>query len=294
MKGLILKLLIIFIILFSTVLQFSKTKRIENYIVEEKLNRFKIPNIIYRTHKTKDVCEPMYQACHKKWIELNPDYSLIWYDNKECDNYLEDLIYSKDIFLSSNINRILNCYKKIKPGSFKADIWRLIILYDKGGIYVDSYASPFVSIEKMLNSINSINDISLITVRDCVCNGIDNGIHNGFIMSTPRNSHIKNYILKILENIENNYYGNHCLEVTGPILMYNSLLETLSPFGINKLKVGCNGNIYLYDFEWGPYQNVKDIKGRNIFCKKYSILHQLYVLIMRRGYSKMWKHREIY
>lgn len=284
--------LIIFLILFP----FALKKEIENYTVDYKLKKFNIPNLIYRTHKTKNVCLPMYKYCHEKWIKLNPDYSMIWFDNKECEKYLENLKYSKNTFLSLNANRILECYNKIKPGAYKADLWRLIILYDKGGVYVDSYASPFVSIDEMLNSINSIDDISLITVRDCICKGIDHGIHNGFMISTPENLYIKNCISEILSNIESNYYGFNPLSITGPICMYDSFLETIREKDgeINKLKIGCNKDLYLFEFEWGPYQNIKNIRGEKILCKKYSILHQLYVASGGKGYSQMWRKGKVY
>ena len=37
----------------------------------------------------------------------------------------------------------------------------------------------------------------------------------------PGNELLKKAINKIVENVENNFYGNHCLEPTGPKLLSN-------------------------------------------------------------------------
>ncbi len=45
-----------------------------------------IPKIIYLCYKTKDI--PDYII--PKWKELNPDYTIILYDNQDCINFLRD------------------------------------------------------------------------------------------------------------------------------------------------------------------------------------------------------------
>ena len=75
-----------------------------------------IPLIIHRSYNNRYTHQKMFNACHQKWIELNPNYQVIWYTYTQ-----------RDIFVKDFNKRVYNAYKLIKPGAFKADIWRLCI-----------------------------------------------------------------------------------------------------------------------------------------------------------------------
>ena len=100
-----------------------------------------VPKIIFRTHKSSLISRSMYEECHQKWAELNPEFSIVWYTNGDCDRFMERMG-----------ERVLKAYRKIKPGAFKADLWRACVLYRYGGVYVDSYCTPFVGVEEMLKN----------------------------------------------------------------------------------------------------------------------------------------------
>jgi hypothetical protein len=71
----------------------------------------------------------------------------------------------------------------------------------------------------MLKSFDSIiEDNKLVIVNDKP--GIKyNGIHNALMCFVPSNEFIKQLVDKSVENIENNYYGENPLDITGPLMM---------------------------------------------------------------------------
>lgn len=170
-----------------------------------------IPNIIFRTHKTLSVPISMVENCHYKWVKLNPKHSIFWFSNSDCDNFMKNMG-----------ERIYKCYDSLIPGAYKCDLWRACILYKFGGVYVDSYAKPYVSIREMCKrTISKNKEHQFISVLD------NCGIHNGFIMCTPRHPFIKQYIKDMLCNIENKYYGKHDLDITGPKCLARSISKVL-------------------------------------------------------------------
>jgi len=104
------------------------------YIVN---NIIMFPKIIYMTHKTLDHIEK-----HSvNWQKLNPDYQIKLYDDAMCQDFLKSVnpLYY-DIFMH------------IPDGPIKCDFWRLCVLYEYGGVYVDADIEPFVPISEMVES----------------------------------------------------------------------------------------------------------------------------------------------
>lgn len=233
-----------------------------------------IPKIIFRTHKTIEVCKSQYIYCHKEWIDKNPDYSMYWFTDSDCES-----------ILSSN-DRIYKCYKKLNVGAFKADLWRVYMLYTYGGIYVDSYSQPLTSLTLIFSNCFKSKTENFLSVLDS--DGI--GIHNGFMVSTPKHPLLKDYLEKMVNNIENNYYGKHELDITGPLCFANTINF--------KLKIGYNNYkypFYLLKFHYGPYQYISK-NGLNVISKKYSFIEYIKQKVF--GYSStykyIWKNQKVY
>lgn len=243
---------------------------------------YNIPNIIFRTTNNFTVSKYMFDSCHKKWLELNPYYTMVWYTNKNCDEFMNKY-YQGSVY---------DTYKILKPGAYKADLWRLCILYKFGGIYIDAYTEPFVSIQEMLRGCYNKYGKQFISVLDSKQSG--GGIHNGFIVSERKHPFLKQAIDDIIQNVKNRYYGNSSLSITGPIALSKSIYTLAKKHH----KIGWNHcgelSYYLYEFEWGPYQNIYK-NGLKIFCKYFSFLFFLYHKnYSKGGYADMWKNHDIY
>jgi mannosyltransferase OCH1-like enzyme len=82
-----------------------------------------IPKIIIQTFREQNLEEYLQKIVDKIKI-LNNDYKYLYFSDIDCMNFLEN-----------NFSPIvLKCYNKIKPGAFKADLFRYCALYIHGGI----------------------------------------------------------------------------------------------------------------------------------------------------------------
>lgn len=89
---------------------------------------------IYQTFKTSRVPAAMYRAV-QSWIENNPEYTYHFFDDARMFDYAAGEFPCEDFSFSRET--LLGALKRIKPGAGKADLFRYLILYDRGGIYMD-------------------------------------------------------------------------------------------------------------------------------------------------------------
>jgi mannosyltransferase OCH1-like enzyme len=262
---------------------YERSSKLVSVIKKKILYYHGIPKIIFKTHKDTMVSKSMYHNCHHKWTELNPSYTMYWFNNEMCDHFMETMG-----------DRIYKSYKSLRVGAYKADLWRACILYKNGGVYVDSYTEPFLSLTNIFRGCVKPDDTyKFICVKDKdFC-----GIHNGFIACTPNHPFIKQYINDMIENIENKYYGNTSLDITGPICLLNSINKTLNLLK-KTYKPGWNNHkisFYLYELKTGLYKPVyknKDV----IMHKKYSLVEFLNQKLFNYNttYIALWKNRQVY
>lgn len=160
-----------------------------------------IPKVIYKT-------APSYHGTIKKInndIERqNPGWKVKFYNDKDCLNFLKnDFQNDKPIFKKN----VIIGYNKLIPGAYKADLWRLCILYEYGGVYIDASSEILEPIESFLD-INK--DFSIVK------GGKDFTLQTAFMSSVKNHSFLKEYISQILKNIKYNIYGTSPLWPTGP------------------------------------------------------------------------------
>jgi mannosyltransferase OCH1-like enzyme len=132
---------------------------------------------------------------------LNPDYTLYYFDD-----------YEVELFMSEFSSEVFRLYKKLIPGAFKADFFRVCFLYKYGGCYSDIghvHLIPFDDI---------CEDNNLVLVQDYP-QGHYFGIHNAFMCSVPHHGFFKELIKVISENIRYEIYGENNLDITGPTIV---------------------------------------------------------------------------
>ena len=115
-------------------------------IETKQLSLQKIPRVIYQTFKTNDVPKGMYDSINS-WKTLNPEYEHYFYTDEKCEEFIEKFFSSK----------VLNAYLDLIPGAFKADLFRCCILYEKGGVYVDSDMICLKSLDPECNLLQMSN-----------------------------------------------------------------------------------------------------------------------------------------
>ena len=94
----------------------------------------KIPFTIFQTFKTRNVPVAMYNAVCS-WIEKNPEYTYHFYDDDRLFDYIKNDFPCEDFTFSKET--LLRALQTIRPGAGKADLFRYLIMYEKGGVYMD-------------------------------------------------------------------------------------------------------------------------------------------------------------
>jgi hypothetical protein len=88
-----------------------------------------IPKIAHISWIDKDVINnqsPLILNGVRNLIDLNPDWSVVVYDNNDIDEYLKSVLNKRDYNLIKDIHIVE-----------KSDLWRLFKLYNEGGLYMD-------------------------------------------------------------------------------------------------------------------------------------------------------------
>jgi hypothetical protein len=85
-----------------------------------------IPKIIWQTdEKPYDELEPFKKNIIEVWKNLNPGWEHRYVDSQERANYVK-----------KHNNTLYSLYK-ISSGVNQADIWRVLVIYNNGGVYAD-------------------------------------------------------------------------------------------------------------------------------------------------------------
>ena len=262
----------------------TNTKNLKEYT--------KIPLNIYQTWYTKNLPPKMKQCVDKLKFD-NPEFTHHLFDDEMCREFIKKH-FDKDV---------LNAFDKLKPGAYKADLWRYCVLYKNGGIYLDikyqcepsfklielidtehfvlerPYIDPAMSNEKNLELIQDIRKYINLSTENMWINK-EIGIYNALIVCKPRNKTMFKCIKQCVRNINANYYGASSIAPTGPILCGKKYFNS-DPNNIDKITL------------------FYSINGSYILNKNRPILKQYddYYKIdnaQKPSYHVMWKNRDIY
>ena len=188
-----------------------KTIKSTNFKIKDSYNSV-IPFNIYLTWGTKKLPIKMQENVNRM-KKVNPEFNVQLFDDNDCRYFIKNNFH-KDI---------LTAFDTLKPGAYKADLWRLCILYINGGIYADI----------KLNCINNFKFIALTEREHLVIDLPDNwkkgeiGLYNALLVAKPKNILFFRCINKICENVKNKYYGHSDLYPTGPGLLGEEYVKML-------------------------------------------------------------------
>lgn len=249
-------LLIIVVFLFTIKKLFSRRDDAFEQIDYSKVTV--IPKNIFMTWHTKSLPDGMK---HNTELikQLNPEFEVSIYDLEECRTFIQQN-YSIDV---------LKAYDTLKPKAYKADLWRLCVLYKLGGIYVDVKIQP----------LNGFKFYSLLYKEHFASDVERTSIYNAIMVCKPGNTFLIDAIYQIVKNVKRRYYGLNPLDITGPVML-----------GKVKAKNKHVLNLDLHNksfFDRNLYYKEKAI------CKiSYSLLY--YFLPQKQGYGSMWWGRKVY
>lgn len=128
-----------------------------------------IPKLVHLLFKTKEIVNSKNKIVQNGLINLinmNPDWKVTIYEVKEMDDYLKEVLSSKDYKLYDDCHIVERC-----------DIWRHFKLYYEGGLYMD--------LDRLYNiPLNDIIDDNTMCVLP-TCN--DHDFSQDIVLSAPNN-----------------------------------------------------------------------------------------------------------
>ena len=162
-----------------------------------------IPKNIFQTWNTLDLPLKMQQSVNKLKSD-HPEFVYSLYDDKMCRKFIQ----------THFDQRVVKSFDKLRPGAYKADLWRYCVLYIKGGIYLDI---KYECVDGF--SLNELLDREYFVLDrpEFFDGGI--GIYNGVMVCLANNPILIAAINKIVENVEKKKYGKNSLYPTGPGLL---------------------------------------------------------------------------
>ncbi len=216
-----------------------------------------IPKNIFQTWISLDF-HPLIQERINKTKELNPDYNHIIYTDEDIEKFM----------IENYSGLILDCFNRLNIPASKIDLWRLLILYKYGGVYLDIDSS----INNPLSSVISDEDTAIITAESN-----PNTYVQWALIFDKNHPILKRTISLIINNIVNNIHSDNIFYLTGPQVFSNA---------INQVHFELFGD---------HIDHSKITHDTNILYKKNNISYRLYGVDYNQNLSfKCPEHKFLY
>ncbi|WP_277073605.1 glycosyltransferase family 32 protein [Simonsiella muelleri] len=167
----------------------------------------KIPKIIWQTNYSNRVTLPVY--CNylvNRLMSLDCEYRYVSTE-------------ARAEFIQQNADEAtFQAYSRLTNGASQADFWRVFVLNQLGGIYIDIDAQLVCPVSKIIQS----DDNEVIICRN-------HEVTNYFIAIKPDTDLMKDTLSIIIENIQNNWTEFGVFNMTGP----NTLIRAMEGKTVN-------------------------------------------------------------
>lgn len=240
----------------------------------------KIPFIIHQTYFTKKLNPDIFQTC-MTIKNMNPEYDYAFYDDKNCREYI----------MAHYPSDYVKAYDMVIPGAYKADVFRYLLLYREGGVYMDCKSSTMVPLRNFIPE-----DATFVVFRDRP----KGSLLNSFMACTPGHPILKLVIDMTISNILAKRYNNNSLDITGPQTLgrafniYNNRpeLEDIEPgvYGPNKDLV-IVGSFYVIGEGKDEFDALVDTNYTPLVAKT---LKNYYNNPNRIDYHALWTERRVF
>ena len=158
----------------------------------EALSLSQIPRKIWQTNFSNQCTLPLILN-YKHNRALSKGFEYHYVSTEEREKYL----------LTHAPMRVASAYKRLTDGAAQADLWRLVVLYNEGGIYMDIDATLAHDLESIISGKNQVFISNY------------NEFTNFFLATSPQNPIFNDFIWMVVGNIEN-YESGSVYDTTGP------------------------------------------------------------------------------
>jgi len=111
---------------------------------------------------------------------------------------------------------VLEAFRSIVPGAYKADIFRYAVLSKRGGVYMDLNSRLYRPLDEIVDVVH--DKVVLVQDRTLISCGMRPGVQIAFVASRKDDPNITKCLEKAVENVLNKDYGRCTLDITGPTM----------------------------------------------------------------------------
>lgn len=155
-----------------------------------------IPRIVWQTNRSNHVTLSLYVNYHfNRWI--SPTYEFRFLEDLDCERFIEEHSPSA-----------LPAYLRLRIGAAKADLWRVLVLANCGGVYLDADAAFSWPLDKTLHDCQTS-----LFVREK-----DGRLTNYFMACAPKHPVMEEIAVAIVNNIEADSIRS-VYDMTGPTVV---------------------------------------------------------------------------
>lgn len=139
----IVLLLIIVILFVIKFLLYTNQDLYNNIKYVNFKSEFIIPKILHQTYSSWEKLSPSVKKVIQENLKMNPGWEYRFYDNDAIDKYIKE--HESDY--------VYKAYKKINPkfGAAIADLFRYIVIYHEGGVYMDIKSKTTVPLDNWVH-----------------------------------------------------------------------------------------------------------------------------------------------
>lgn len=268
-------LLVIYIVIIVFTLKIYLARRHEHFNNYKAKYIQKIPFIICVTHE-EVACENNLNVIKK----LNPEYKVFFFDNSSRIKFIKQYFNT----------RVFNAYQKLIPGAYKADLFRYCFLFHQGGVYMDINKKLVIPLREIINPKASMG----LVLNSNHKIGEPPKIINGFIYIVPQHNLMKQCIEQCVTNIENNFYGNSSLSVTGPY-MFGSVFYRIYNTSLFSLGYGLHfhDDTLIHVMKYIENEEIIDsVTGKKVIS--FTERQDCKTSFTIQSYGYLWSHQKIY
>jgi mannosyltransferase OCH1-like enzyme len=213
------------------------------------------------------------------WKRLGPPgFTVHWFDDTAAEQWI-----------AAHFPQYLSEYQVLVPGAFKADLWRLLVLYKYGGLYSDAGVYPMQSLWPMFR------DASLVIVAD----GNPRNIWQGIIGAVAQHPILFAMIEHVVANVRGRKYMEDMLSVTGPravAFAAKQFMNYKSPMlgSDGEWLPGHYGPTGLVLVHKPPLKLLTAADELFGHTKIPGYAHDMYIARKKRHYGDLWLARAIY
>lgn len=164
-----------------------------------------IPNLVFQTWRSRNpaTAPPRMAAALARLRAHNPHLSFHFFNDAECRAFIRGHFGDE----------VTAAFDLLRPGAYKADLWRYCVLYRMGGAYLDvKYTVPVQPPPLGLGDL-------IATGPHLVADVDARNIYNAVMVGEKGSDLLRRCISKVLENVASRFYGVDDLHVTGPRMM---------------------------------------------------------------------------